>query len=322
MQHPRVRPRSSQPDACGVYVSLDALVRLQFLAQGFSFLPRQPVHSVLSGRRASRLRGRGLNFEELRRYLPGDDVRTIDWRVTARTGKPHVRVFTEERDRPVLFVVDQRQSMFFGSQRALKSVAAAEAAALGAWRVLGAGDRVGGVVIGDEELRVVRPHRSKERVMRLLKAVVAENHSLKADAGSGDPSALDRGLERVARLVKHDALVVVVSDFAGAGPETLRAITRMAAHNDVLLAFIHDPLEVALPDAGPLVMGERELQLEVDTGDGDLRRSYANAFEERLARVRRLARQREVPVLAISTAKPVAEQVREALGHRAQRRSW
>jgi uncharacterized protein (DUF58 family) len=133
----------SAPAAPGVYAELDDLVRLRFRARGYSFLPRQPVHSVLAGRHASRLRGRGINFEEIRHYLPGDDIRTMDWRVTARTREPHVRVYTEERDRPVLLVVDQRQSMFFGSRRAMKSVVAAEVAALAAWRVLKAGDRVG-----------------------------------------------------------------------------------------------------------------------------------------------------------------------------------
>jgi DNA polymerase III delta prime subunit len=106
--------------------------RIQFtpICRGFSFLLRQPVYSILAGRHASRLRGRGLNFEEIRRYLPGDDIRNMDWRVTARTRRPHVRVYTEERDRPLLLVIDQRQSMFFGSRRAMKSVVAAEAAAL------------------------------------------------------------------------------------------------------------------------------------------------------------------------------------------------
>ncbi len=105
---------------------------------------------MLNGRHASRLRGRGLNFEELRGYLPGDDVRAIDWKVTARTGEPHVRVMTEERDRPALIVVDQRMSMFFGSQLNMKAVTAAEAAALAAFRILDQGDRVGGIVFGDD----------------------------------------------------------------------------------------------------------------------------------------------------------------------------
>ena len=127
------RPATDSP---GVYVTLDELMRLQHRTRGaFSFLPRQPVHSLLAGRHASRIRGRGLNFEELRGYLPGDDIRTIDWKVTARTRKPYVRVFTEERDRPALLVVDQRLSMFFGTKKNMKSVTAAELAAAGAWRV-------------------------------------------------------------------------------------------------------------------------------------------------------------------------------------------
>jgi uncharacterized protein (DUF58 family) len=123
-----------------VYASIHQLLALQHKASGFSFLPRQPLHSLLAGRHASKVRGRGLNFEEIRAYYPGDDIRTIDWKVTARTQKPHTRVFTEERERPALLVVDQRIDMFFGSQVNMKSVTAAEAAALGAWRILDQGE--------------------------------------------------------------------------------------------------------------------------------------------------------------------------------------
>ena len=111
----------------GVYVDLDDLIALEYRGRRISFLPRQPVHSLLSGRCASRIRGRGLNFEEIRDYRSGDDVRSIDWKVTARLQKPHVRVFNEERDRPALLVVDQRLAMFFGSRHAMKSVTAAQA---------------------------------------------------------------------------------------------------------------------------------------------------------------------------------------------------
>ena len=130
---------NAQPDLDPrVHASLDHLRSLEGLAKGLRFLPRQPSRSVLNGRHASRLRGRGLNFEEMRDYLPGDDIRAIDWKATARTGKPHVRVFTEERDRPALLVVDQRMSMYFGSSLNMKSVTAAEAAALTAFAVLSA----------------------------------------------------------------------------------------------------------------------------------------------------------------------------------------
>ena len=102
MQYTRVTTRGEAPRRDSrVYADLDELVRLQFEAQGFSFLPHQPLHSVLHGRHASRLRGRGLNFEELRGYIPGDDIRNVDWKATARAGEPQVRAYTEERDRPV-----------------------------------------------------------------------------------------------------------------------------------------------------------------------------------------------------------------------------
>ena len=134
-----------------IHVTLDHLRRLEGAARGLSFMPRQPSASVLNGRHASRLRGRGLNFEEMRNYLPGDDIRSIDWKATARTGEPHVRVFTEERDRPALLVVDQRMSMFFGTQLNMKSVTAAEAAAIVGFRILAQGDRVGGIVFDDQQ---------------------------------------------------------------------------------------------------------------------------------------------------------------------------
>lgn len=155
-------------ELAGVYVDLDGLIALEGHGRSVSFLPRQPVNSLLSGRFASRMRGRGLNFEEIRDYRPGDDVRSIDWKVTARLQKPHVRVFNEERDRQALLVVDQRLSMFFGSRRAMKSVTAAEAAAIGAWRILAVGDRVGAILFNDRDVVEVRARRSRATVLDLI----------------------------------------------------------------------------------------------------------------------------------------------------------
>ena len=203
-----------RPDAPGVYASAAYLAGLKQAARNFSLLPHQPIHSVLSGRHASRLRGRGLAFEELRQYFPGDDIRTMDWRVTARTGKPFVRVYTEEKDRPTLFVVDQRINMFFGTRRAMKSVAAAELAALGAWRALAQGDRVGGVVFNDQRIDAVRPHRSSTAVMRLIEAIAAQNAVLQADSPARRNSGqLDAALNVAAESADHDYLVVIASDF-------------------------------------------------------------------------------------------------------------
>src|ERR1700760_2884822 len=164
-----------QDSTGSVYVDAAHLARLEMRARGLSYLAPAPGSSILAGRHTSRMRGRGLDFEELRGYLPGDDIRHLDWRVSLRTGRPHVRVFTEERDRPVLVVVDQRMSMFFGSTRAFKSVVAAEVAALAVWMGFAAGDRVGGVIFDDSTVTRVKPLRSRSRIKTLFGEIARMN---------------------------------------------------------------------------------------------------------------------------------------------------
>ena len=299
----------------GAYTNLESLIRLKHQAHGFSFLPRQPIHSLLAGQKASKLRGRGLNFEEIRNYFPGDDIRNIDWKVTARMREPHTRVYTEERDRPSILVVDQRLNMFFGSQVAMKSVTAAEAAALAAWRCLDVGDRVGAVVFNETETEEIVPRRSSKTVMRILKTITDQNRRLRADAETPlRPERLNEILEQVCRLAKHDSLVCIVSDFFGADEDTKRLISRLGRHNDLIAAFVYDPLEAELPDLGNVVVGDGEMQIEIDSGDVGLRQRFAGIFAERLANARSFLLQRQIPVLPLQTSLPVAGQVRKLLG--------
>lgn len=316
MQYTRVKPREPQEKFTGVYAYLDDLIRLQFQAQGFSFLPKQPINSLLSGRHASRLRGRGLNFEEIRRYLPGDDIRNMDWKVTARTQKAHTRVFTEERDRPVLILIDQRLSMFFGSQVAMKSVTAAEAAALGAWRVLDAGDRVGALVFDDNGITEIKPHRSRKRVMQILQVVIEKNQRLGIDAGiTPSPGMLNQVLKKTAYLAKHDYLVTIISDLNGADSESERWVSRIARHNDLIVCLIFDHLETQLPQGGKLVMSDGEFQMEVDTTSGKVQKEFAEIFDHKLLNTKEWLSKRGIPILPLNTSEGVAAQVRRILGH-------
>ena len=301
----------------GVYASLQDLVASQRRASGFSFLPRQPVHSLLAGRHASRLRGRGLNFEEIRRYQMGDDIRQIDWKVTARTRKTHSRVFTEERERTTLLLVDQRITMFFGSVKNMKSVTAAEAAALAAWRVLAQKDRVGALVFNDSRIEEIRPQRSQATVMRILHAIVEQNHELSVTGGTqANPGMFNEVLRHCDRLAKHDVLICIISDAYGHDEQSRQLLTRIAWHNDVLFAFIHDPLEVELPAVGPLVFSDGYQQLEVDTSNRGFRERFRATFAEERAAGRKFLLQRVTPVLPLSTREDVAEQVRRQLGAR------
>lgn len=301
-----------------IYADLNELVRLSAKARGFSFLPQQPIQSILAGRHASRLRGRGLNFEEIRGYLPGDDVRTMDWKVTARMRSPHVRVYTEERDRPVLFVVDQRSTMFFGSRRAMKSVVAAEVAAVGAWRVLAQGDRVGALLYNDEKIVSVKPHRSRGRVREMLGALVKMNHALgikkTEDAHPDSSEMLNKALSEAVQIAKHDYLICLVGDGFGMNEETKRLVTLLSAHNDVISAFVYDPLEAELPEAGKLTMADGGVQLEIDTNDRKTRMAFAEDFQERLAWMQEIAHGRSIPLLPIQTALDPVDQIRDLLG--------
>ena len=301
------------PEKSKVTIELDDLVHLRADAWGFSFLPRQPVHSLLSGRHASRLRGRGLAFEELRHYFPGDDVRTIDWRATARKGKPHIRVYNEERERPVLVLVDQRSPMFFGSRRAMKSVVAAELAALAAWRTLHAGDRIGGLVFNEEEILEIRPHRSRDRALRLLHSVVAMNQRLASETPAPGPVSLNEVLRSAAYIARHDHLIILISDLDGADDETRRLVTQLSAHNDVLAVLVYDPLGISLRGEVGMRAHDRGEHWEIPASPR-FSDKFQQVFSEQLDHWRGIFKSIKVPVLPISTDVPPADQIRGLFG--------
>ena len=303
------------------YVSLDELMAMKRRAKGFSFLPRQPVHSLLSGRFASRLRGRGLNFEELRRYVAGDDTRTIDWLATARLGTPHVRVYSEEKDRPLLLIVDQRTSMFFGSRRAMKSVVAAEAAALAAWRAASLGDRVGAIVFGERALVEVAIRSREIGAVRVVSEIARQNRDLPGTAAASSAPLLNQVLRRALHLTTHDWLVCVITDAAGADETTLPLVTGIMEHNDLMVIFVEDPLESALPNVGAAIFSSGGRQLEVDTSSQSLRQRFADERAAQRNRLAALSKERSVPVLPISTHRDVATQLRELIGKHAARRT-
>lgn len=304
------------PENPGVYTRVPDLVRIQYKARGYTLLPEQPSHSVLAGRHASRLRGRGLNFEEIRRYLPGDDIRHMDWNVTARTREAHVRVYTEERDHPVMLLIDQRQNMFFGSRRAMKSVVAAEVAALVAWRVFFQGDRVGAIIFNDREVIEIKPHRSKNQVMRILQLTTQFNCQLSASSYTEpNPTMYNEALGRAMRHATHDYLVTSISDGYGVNEKTLKIATQIADHNDFIVFFIYDALEAELPRAGRVVFGRGRAQLEVDSDAQALRQQFSSRFQDRFDAIENFCRQRSVPRIPIDTEGDVAEQVRAILGY-------
>ncbi|MEM1073741.1 MAG: DUF58 domain-containing protein [Pseudomonadota bacterium] len=309
------RPRDrSVPEDTHVRVSLDHLRSLEGPARAMHFLPRQPARSVLNGRHASKLRGRGLNFEELRNYIPGDDVRSIDWKVTARTSSAYVRVFTEERDRPTLIVVDQRMSMFFGSQHNMKSVTAAECAAMTAFAVLGQGDRVGGIVFGDVMRAEVRPARSRVALNRFLTAIADANQMLCAQAPNVPAQSMNSVLQSVARIAPRNHLVIVLSDFDVIDAQTSKLVSGLSRHNDLVLGLITDPFADAFPQGAQLVISDGALQAAIDTSDRRVHQDISALSEKRLAEIIDWQRRYGVPVLPLSAGEDSLTQMRRLLG--------
>ncbi|MEL6204763.1 MAG: DUF58 domain-containing protein [Pseudomonadota bacterium] len=308
---PRVRPVDIDPR---IHVGLSHLLSLEAQARALSFLPRQPARSALNGRHTSRLRGRGLNFEEMRDYLPGDDVRAMDWKVTARTGTPHVRVMTEERDRPALIVVDQRMTMFFGTQHAMKSVTAAEAAALAAFSILDQGDRVGGIVFGDERTAEIRPKRNRASLHRFLSVLAEANGALRSDAPLVAPLPFSRVLRSVLRIARKDHLILVLSDFDGIDAEAEMLVSGLSRHNDLVLLPVTDPSADEVPTGLRLVVSDGVVQAELDTAEGEAHRALSAMVTGRLAEVFAWQRRFGVPVLPLSAGQETLPQLRRLMG--------
>lgn len=297
-----------------IHVDINYLHSLESHADSLNLLPRQAAKSILSGRHNSKLRGRGLNFEELRDYLPGDDSRTIDWKVTARTGKPHVRVYTEERDRPCLLIVDQRMSMFFGSQLNMKSVTAAEAAALAAFRILHQGDRIGGIVFTDDQVLEFKPMQSRKSLDGFLSALAAANMALDANTPPVKPMSINQPLEMASRIARSGHIIGIFSDFDQIDEHTETLIGGMAAHNDVLMFLVSDPLAHNIGNNLQMVFTDGQLQAIMDTAEGEIREQLADFLATRFSKIHALSNNAGVPVLPLSTGQETLPQIRQLMG--------
>ena len=209
-------PAGNADNDSRVYCSLEQLLALKQQASYIKFDARYRPAGLLAGRHRSRLRGRGMNFEELRGYRSGDSVRDIDWKASAHSRQKLVKVFTEETDRPTVLLVDQRRSLFFGSRERTKSVTAAEVAATLAWMVLDSGDRLGGVVFNNEEQTFLRPTRSSLCAMRILQMICDYNQQLHPGTNSAsDKVTLDAVLARSGNYIGNNGTLILVSDGDG-----------------------------------------------------------------------------------------------------------
>ena len=290
----------------GAYCELAELTGARLLASDWLLRARQRARAQLLGGARSSLRGRGLEFEEVRAYQAGDDVRTIDWRVTARSGRPFTKLFREEREKPLLIVVDQRQPMFFGSRHCFKSKLAAYLGALLAWSGLEQGDRIGGLIFGNRECREIRPRRTRKTAMTWLNALQTFNAQLQRDTQLPDAqqSLLD-ALGNLRRIAKPGSTIYLLSDFCGCEhPQVREHLHALARHCEIHALFIFDPLERELPPPALYAVTDGAARVTLDSGDTQLRRIHRLAFEQHLQCVAHMLQSLGIPLLEISTDEP------------------
>ncbi len=303
----------------GIEVSVDDLIGLRFRAQRLELgIARRARHSM-TGAHGSRFRGRGMEFAESRIYQPGDDVRSIDWRVTARTGRPHTKLFQEERERPVILLVDLSASMFFGTRTAYKSVLAAETAALIAWAAMHGGDRVGALVAGRSHHLELEPVSGRRGVLRVLRALAAL--SRQASNGEEQQIKLCDSLLRARHVARPGSLLVVISDFYDLDEEAAGHLSRMRQHNDMLACWIHDRLEIEPPPPGRYGVSDGWQTATLDTVSRRARARYAASFGARFEQLRATLGRLAIPLLPIATGDDVAETLRRGASAQALERA-
>ena len=298
-------------ETSGIYTVIKSLVASRFYGRDLKLFARQPARSLLLGETRSPFRGRGMEFEEVRRYQPGDDIRTIDWRVSARTGSTHTKLFREERERPVQLLVDQRSTMFFGTQRSFKSVLAAELTAGLAWAALSGSDRIGGLIFGDEEQRDVRARRSRHTVLKLLHDLNELNHLL--PGGSEKVISLADMLDECRRVSHPGTAVFLISDFADFDEDAERAMSLLGRHTDLTLLRIRDPMEVNLSIRGVAAFTDGRNQVEIDI-NSELGARYLSQIARRDETLERAVRRVRGRLIDTSTDQEPAPLLRRQFG--------
>lgn len=268
----------------GVIAELNELINLRRYAQ---FTRNQPKASVTrNGPHLSKLRGRGMDFAEVRNYQPGDEIRHMEWRVTARTGRPHIKVFQEERERPVILLADFNASMIFGTRIAFKSVIAARLAAMIAWTVVKQGDRVGGLFFSAHEHSEFTPRGRHFGVLPLLASL---SHYTMQSIGKEPerPRMLSEMLIRIKRVLRPGSVLVILSDFYAIDEEYEKHLTRLSEHNDILIYHICDRIELAPPKPQQYAITDGRQQLLVDTSIKSINQAYARYCQDKVDGLRR-----------------------------------
>ena len=293
--------KSSAATNSPVTITLAELIALGDHLPSAKVFPGRRMAAQQGGYR-SRFHGRGMEFAEVRAYLPGDDVRSIDWRVTARRGKVHTKLFHEERERPVLIALDYRRPMFFATRGCFKAVQASKLAALFAWQAVSRGDRVGGFLFSEERNLELRPERGKKGVLQLLRQMVADPVWQRSPHQPFAPQQrLAATLQRLQRVARPGSLILLLSDFSQWDDEVQKQLALLRRHCELGLVHCYDPLEVELPPVGFYRLSDGQRDLTIETGDRATRAQYQDNFKQRCQQLEEFCRSQRSRLILLPT---------------------
>lgn len=278
-------------------------------------LTNKLIDDQLSGDYHSTFKGQGVEFDEVRPYIVGDDVRTIDWNVTARTGTPYIKRFSEERELTILFMVDVSGSQSYGSVRRSKAELAAEVTALLALTAIRNQDKIGLVLFSDKIVKYIPPRKGRDSVMRLVREVLAAEDA--AEGGTDVAGAL----KFLNGVQKRRAVVFLVSDFLARG-DCEKLLRSTARHHDVVCVPVSDPAEGELPDVGLVELEDPETGrlVLVDTSSKKVRNAFREKARAEREELEKFFRRNAIETLPIDTAKPYIDEVRKLFKRRAKKR--
>ncbi len=300
-----------------VRVKLSTLIGLNSEAGALPLISNS-VKAQMAGGHLSAFRGRGMEYHESRPYQPGDDIRSIDWRVTARSGQTHTKIYREERERPVLLWLDLSRSMFFGTQICFKSVLASKLAALLAWSSVQHGDRLGYLVFSEQQHIEYRPTRGKRAALQFIQQLVAHRAWDMGDDMDDDPAGERKAglhaLKRLRQVTRPGSLLVLLSDFRFLDSDCRGQLVELARHNDIVMIHTFDPFECALPAPGYYRVTDGEHSVDIDTANADIREQYRERYVAQQQALQRLCNELGLYQIDIATDGDMLSDLKAGLG--------
>ena len=310
---------NSDPELpANVAVNREDLLALRVHARGLQLKPCQSGRSLLFGQHQSKFRGRGMDYMESRHYQPGDDVRHFDWRVTARTNHPHIKLYAEEREQPVIILTDLSASMSMASQGAFKSVIAARLASIFGWIAVAQGDRVGGLVFRDaQNHQELKPVGGRRGILHLVDVLVRLGQPHKTFETDSQAHLLDDMLERIHHTIRPGTQLILISDFFSTGEKTKELLQQIRQHSNVLAVQVSDLLELSAPPQGEYGVSDGEHVWLMNLNSQYQRQQLISSLDQRQQDLHQLFSESAIPLLRLLTHDDIPTVLHQVLARQA-----